>query len=1008
MGNLTFKHKPLDTPLTVTSEYGLRELSGSKNLHAGIDFAITYNDLQKSTVYAVESGTVLAVKEGSNMHADYGNTVIIQHPNNQLTLYAHLDSLAHNISPGQTVTAGSPLGKAGQTGKAATGPHLHLEIIDGNYQITDINGKTLTALQLIDNAKLRPNIGISSGIARLNPRPYLSTAFPADFPRTVNAGINGIDLEGDSRGNTFTGNSKPNIYTGKSGADTYTFPDPSKIGIDKIIDSNKNGVLKLEGISIQQATISCTKNPTTNQTATDQWQMIHNSKKYHLARADQYGHQDEAGTDLYIISQATPDNSIRIKDFDFVNGAFGITLPTTQAQEAAPEQKLTSTTNYQKEQSSLIPTQGGGYIAKWSKQFDTVFGIYNNKNTRIGSEVTIKKSPIKLIQLSNGNIISLHADYEKLQDGSATNNHGVYIQKYDNTGNKLESETFSKTGTGCCPSLEYAMSDGNNFFTIENKDINNISSLILNKYDNNGIQQGTSKTLETGSLTNPQLIKLSDGKYHLSYMQNGNIYSQKYTTNLTKEGQKQQISNNFKFGPFSQTPLKTGGYVISWGTDSGVSAYMVDSLGNIKQFQVATAIAPTQGSLQQLYQSVSTLKDGGFVVSWEGEPSIPTNGLSDVYAKIYNQDGSERTAEFRINKEQIRKGQYNPSVLGLEDGNFVTSFMSENPATNQKDLYIRSFNANGKSASQAQCVLSGENIALPQNSGVLGVQQLQTNKISYSSETNDTFKLPSKNPGKYEIVGFRNGGDDKLDLSLITNSRVKRDLSPSGIVTQEGTNTKISFDSLGIEIILADYNKNNLKQEYIIGSVDLGLPQITTTTKPTTSSVGTTKPVTDTPILKTTTKLSLPSTYTTRPKTSSISQTPFINSTVARSNSTTPAISNDAAGNNNWITPVSVAGGGALLAGLFGGVLYKLYKRHTRVSDNSAIELTENIQPEERNLDVERGASAVETSFRTDFTAEKETTWVEKFNALATGSKNDPMNPHYGSKASTNNNDIAL
>ena len=73
-------------------------------------------------VYAVADGEVKFA--GWNKRG-YGNLVVIDHGSYQ-TLYAHLreEPLVH---VGQTVTAGTLIGRMGNTG-FSTGPHLHFEI----------------------------------------------------------------------------------------------------------------------------------------------------------------------------------------------------------------------------------------------------------------------------------------------------------------------------------------------------------------------------------------------------------------------------------------------------------------------------------------------------------------------------------------------------------------------------------------------------------------------------------------------------------------------------------------------------------------------------------------------------------------------------------------------------------------------------------------------------------------------------------------------------------------
>jgi len=100
--------------------------------HNGLDIDnITGND----PIYASESGTVL--KAGWNS-GGYGNRVLLQHPGNRQTNYAHLKKIF--VQAGDRVQKGDVIGMMGTTGRS-TGVHLHFEII--------INGRFVNPLSYL-------------------------------------------------------------------------------------------------------------------------------------------------------------------------------------------------------------------------------------------------------------------------------------------------------------------------------------------------------------------------------------------------------------------------------------------------------------------------------------------------------------------------------------------------------------------------------------------------------------------------------------------------------------------------------------------------------------------------------------------------------------------------------------------------------------------------------------------------------------------------------------------
>jgi murein DD-endopeptidase MepM/ murein hydrolase activator NlpD len=85
--------------------------------HAGIDLAADTGD----PIYAVTSGTVLKV----GYTDQYGKHIVIQDETHEI-LFGHLSQTM--VTEGESISCGQLIGLAGGTGKATTGPHLHLEL----------------------------------------------------------------------------------------------------------------------------------------------------------------------------------------------------------------------------------------------------------------------------------------------------------------------------------------------------------------------------------------------------------------------------------------------------------------------------------------------------------------------------------------------------------------------------------------------------------------------------------------------------------------------------------------------------------------------------------------------------------------------------------------------------------------------------------------------------------------------------------------------------------------
>lgn len=111
----------------ITSPTGIRNdpFDGKLKHHNGLDIAAPSG----TPVKPVAPGTVIF----SGWKNGYGNTVILEHDNGMVTVYAHHSS--NNVSEGTTVNTDAIIAHSGSTGRS-TGPHLHFEAWQNGTNIT--------------------------------------------------------------------------------------------------------------------------------------------------------------------------------------------------------------------------------------------------------------------------------------------------------------------------------------------------------------------------------------------------------------------------------------------------------------------------------------------------------------------------------------------------------------------------------------------------------------------------------------------------------------------------------------------------------------------------------------------------------------------------------------------------------------------------------------------------------------------------------------------------------
>lgn len=103
----------------IGSHYGNRldPFTGDADVHLGVDIVAG----KGTPVKATADGIVRVAQR----RAQYGNLVVLEHPNGFTTRYGHLSGF--KVTQGQTVRKNDVIGYVGMTGRA-TAPHLHYEV----------------------------------------------------------------------------------------------------------------------------------------------------------------------------------------------------------------------------------------------------------------------------------------------------------------------------------------------------------------------------------------------------------------------------------------------------------------------------------------------------------------------------------------------------------------------------------------------------------------------------------------------------------------------------------------------------------------------------------------------------------------------------------------------------------------------------------------------------------------------------------------------------------------
>lgn len=117
-------------PYTVGETYRLNQGNCSGFGHSGFwQFGYDFEMPIGTVITASREGTVVHTQDGAN-DGDRARTnlITIEHADGSVALYSHLTLNGVQVTVGQTVLAGDPIGLSGDTGNTGGLPHLHFSL----------------------------------------------------------------------------------------------------------------------------------------------------------------------------------------------------------------------------------------------------------------------------------------------------------------------------------------------------------------------------------------------------------------------------------------------------------------------------------------------------------------------------------------------------------------------------------------------------------------------------------------------------------------------------------------------------------------------------------------------------------------------------------------------------------------------------------------------------------------------------------------------------------------
>jgi Ca2+-binding RTX toxin-like protein len=144
------------------------------------------------------------------------------------------------------------------------------------------------------------------------------------------------------------------------------------------------------------------------------------------------------------------------------------------------------------------------------------------------------------------------------------------------------------------------------------------------------------------------------------------------------------------------TGLKDGGWVVTWssmkGDNSGIGILQQRYAINGQKVGTETRVNTTTAG-DQFDSSVTALPDGGWLVTWTSGPSMTSPG--DIYQQRYAADGQKVGKESRVNTF-TQGDQSLASVTVMKDGGWIVSWNSLGQDGDNYGIYQQRYTADGR------------------------------------------------------------------------------------------------------------------------------------------------------------------------------------------------------------------------------------------------------------------------------------------------------------------------
>ncbi|QDT54231.1 Cadherin domain protein [Caulifigura coniformis] len=194
---------------------------------------------------------------------------------------------------------------------------------------------------------------------------------------------------------------------------------------------------------------------------------------------------------------------------------------------------------------------------------------------------------------------------------------------------------------------------------------------------------------------NPEVALSEDGSFAITWARhdlpssNIDLFVRRYDSTGVPLGNELEVVSdvNQQSPEIASTP--DGGYILVWADLFQLHGQRFDADG--EEIGGRFAIGTTNFAESP---AIAVDTDGGFLVAWQGTTEF-TFDYKHIYAQRFTAEGVADGDQFLVNSNPTVNREWAPAVAVTVDGNFVISWTGENPHFSYRDVFARTFNADG-------------------------------------------------------------------------------------------------------------------------------------------------------------------------------------------------------------------------------------------------------------------------------------------------------------------------